>query len=472
MCPRCARRYRAGESLDCPDCEGALQRSVDLTARNGPADDVVQAKLAVSQPGDPAEREAERVATEIVDSPEPTADAEKRIEIQRRGGASGRTVDGRTETRIDALGGGGSPLPPSTRSSFERRLGADFGDVRIHTGAHADAIARSIDAEAFTIGREIGFARGNYRPQDHEGRALLAHELTHVVQQSGATSFAPGGTNESRVKNQEKARSATSVLHRQVSSLGSDVETECQYHFSNAEQIETAAAKRTLRKSSKVADKFTEMLGGLSGRGEFTPTVLDSKYWFAKLYELITYYEITERDKFEYPSFVMHFVPIFYDIYYDALRHYLNDEFDKIHDKWLRHFEQTGSPDGTTVADWMSDIRTSIETGVKAHIKGDMETALRKAYTSYVEKYCLEGVSFNVFREDFFQTNKEIFEKVKAAFFIEMAKKSPSPLSVEATQFTFGAGEAVTGLGLPVERIYEWRAQAWRSALDDLQSGQ
>jgi LysM repeat protein len=77
-------------------------------------------------------------------------------------------------------------LPPSVRSFFEPRFGRSFNDVRVHTGAGADEAAGSLHAEAFAVGNHIGFAAGNYRPTARFGRALIAHELAHVVQQGSA----------------------------------------------------------------------------------------------------------------------------------------------------------------------------------------------------------------------------------------------------------------------------------------------
>jgi hypothetical protein len=87
---------------------------------------------------------------------------------------------------LERLEGTGQPLAPSERSFFEPRFGASFGAVRIHTGGEADYLARSIDARAFTFNRHIVFRAGEFRPESHAGRSLLAHELTHTIQQ-GAT---------------------------------------------------------------------------------------------------------------------------------------------------------------------------------------------------------------------------------------------------------------------------------------------
>jgi hypothetical protein len=80
---------------------------------------------------------------------------------------------------------GGRPLPPAERAFFEPRMGAEFRDVRVHTGPRAEALASGVQARAFTHGRDVVFGRGEYAPGSSRGRELMAHELTHVVQQSG-----------------------------------------------------------------------------------------------------------------------------------------------------------------------------------------------------------------------------------------------------------------------------------------------
>jgi hypothetical protein len=80
--------------------------------------------------------------------------------------------------------GGGAPLPADTRADMEARFGGqDFGDVRVHTGSPAHESARSVNAQAYTVGSNIVFQRDTYDPGSDTGRHMLAHELTHVVQQ-------------------------------------------------------------------------------------------------------------------------------------------------------------------------------------------------------------------------------------------------------------------------------------------------
>lgn len=90
--------------------------------------------------------------------------------------------------------GGGSPLDAGVRADMETRFGHDFGDVRVHTGGAAHESARSVNAHAYTVGSNIVFQRDTYDPASHSGRHMLAHELTHVVQQrSGPVDGADAG---------------------------------------------------------------------------------------------------------------------------------------------------------------------------------------------------------------------------------------------------------------------------------------
>jgi hypothetical protein len=109
-------------------------------------------------------------------------------------------LDPEVAAEIDAQRGGGSPLPRDVRADMEHHLGHDLEGVRVHTGPAADAVSRSVQAEAFTTGSDVFFSQGRYDPGSATGRSLLAHELTHVVQQSTGQV-----ANESRVSHPGEA---------------------------------------------------------------------------------------------------------------------------------------------------------------------------------------------------------------------------------------------------------------------------
>ena len=91
-------------------------------------------------------------------------------------------------SEIQSVHSGGAPLSKDSRDFFEPRFGADFSTVRIHTGSQASGVARQLNARAFTVGNHITFGEGHYSPSSSDGKRLMAHELTHVIQQRGRRS--------------------------------------------------------------------------------------------------------------------------------------------------------------------------------------------------------------------------------------------------------------------------------------------
>lgn len=139
----------------------------------------------------------------------PSMEEEEEGVVQRRteGDADVQTSDG-LQSQIDSLRGEGQPLPETVRAYFEPRFGQDFGGVRLHTGAEGARAARSVNARAFTTGKDIAFGTGQYSPETSSGKRLLAHELTHVVQQ-GAASHIDSGAKHSPTGLMKQSSSAS-----------------------------------------------------------------------------------------------------------------------------------------------------------------------------------------------------------------------------------------------------------------------
>ncbi len=117
-------------------------------------------------------------------------------ELQREpavAGSGGPAAEPDLDRQVRPLRHGGRPLSPALRSFFEPRFGRDFSAVRLHTGAEAARAASAINARAFTLGNHIAFGAGEYAPGSFEGRRLLAHELTHTVQQGHAPALSGPG---------------------------------------------------------------------------------------------------------------------------------------------------------------------------------------------------------------------------------------------------------------------------------------
>jgi hypothetical protein len=136
----------------------------------------IQTKLKFNQPGDQYEREADRVAEKVMRS--------STGQTSRDSGAPAGLQ--RSPNLSSTLGSlrDGQPLPVSLRTFFEPRFGVDLGSVQVHTGPQSSDLARSVNARAFTAGQDIVFGKGEYAPESTRGRHLLAHELTHVMQQN------------------------------------------------------------------------------------------------------------------------------------------------------------------------------------------------------------------------------------------------------------------------------------------------
>jgi hypothetical protein len=108
------------------------------------------------------------------------------LDLQRAVGNSGvgaMLEEERSPVHDVVNSGGGSPLPADVRAEMQGRLGHDFGDVRVHNDSRAHESAQAVNAHAYTVGSNVVFQRDKYDPSSAEGKTMLAHELTHVVQQ-------------------------------------------------------------------------------------------------------------------------------------------------------------------------------------------------------------------------------------------------------------------------------------------------
>jgi Domain of unknown function (DUF4157) len=183
----------SSKSTSCA-CDGSCPR---CQTKNG--------SLNVSKSNDSAEIQADLVAHKIMQMPaqenltlsqsnhsseiiqrkcDSCKDGEEKI--QRKVLPSSGEIPTQSPTHVkNALGSGGKPLDGGTRNFFESRFDRDFSNVRVHTGAAAEKSARDLDAKAYTLGHNVVFGAKQFVPATHEGRSLLAHELTHVIQQSG-----------------------------------------------------------------------------------------------------------------------------------------------------------------------------------------------------------------------------------------------------------------------------------------------
>ncbi|MUG97774.1 DUF4157 domain-containing protein [Scytonema sp. UIC 10036] len=170
----------------------------------------IQFSLTIGQRGDAYEREADAIADRVAAMPRSTASdlATKNSntpdsqQVNRKQSVGMRSLmrqaDGsptptpkNLETSLQQARGNGSPLNANTRTEMEGAFDADFSRVQIHTGREAATLNKSLGARAFTHGNEIFFNSGEYQPQSQQGRHLLAHELTHTLQQGASIQRKP-----------------------------------------------------------------------------------------------------------------------------------------------------------------------------------------------------------------------------------------------------------------------------------------
>lgn len=161
---------------------------------------LVQAKLTVGPAGDASEREADAVASRVMRSlrsdhpgefgaglPErPRRQVRLSTSNATRVGTGGGVVDDETHGKIRRATGRGRPLDAELRGSMERGFGVDFSAVRIHDDPASHQLSAQLSAKAFTTGNDVFFGAGNFQPSSSAGQQLVAHELTHVVQQAPA----------------------------------------------------------------------------------------------------------------------------------------------------------------------------------------------------------------------------------------------------------------------------------------------
>jgi len=185
----------------CPECperkeiqsKPLAEQITPLIRRQADEEEKAQTKLLIQRQ---AEEEEKSAQTKLLQRQEGEEEKEAQTKLQRQAeeeeknaqtkAAPGNApqVTPKIESNIDAMKGGGQRLSESTRAFFEPRFGADFSQVRVHNNTKAAGAAQAINAKAFTTGKDIVFNSDQYSPGTSSGKRLLAHELTHVVQQN------------------------------------------------------------------------------------------------------------------------------------------------------------------------------------------------------------------------------------------------------------------------------------------------
>ncbi len=242
----------------------------------------IQAKLTIGAPGDKYEQEADRVAAQVVNHINSPTTQQSNQNLQReemseedelmkkpeingiqreampevgelqmkQTGDGSMAASAELESSIQQARGGGQPLADNVRKPMEHAFGADFSGVKVHTDARADQLNQSIQAKAFTTGQDVFFRQGAYEPGSRGGQELIAHELTHVVQQSRAA------TNRGRLDHTKETTKAGALLQRMNSGT-----TSAQ----GARPVAANALRIILNKIREHANNLNDMYGKPGG---------------------------------------------------------------------------------------------------------------------------------------------------------------------------------------------------------------
>jgi hypothetical protein len=267
----------------------------------------IQAKLTIGEPGDKYEQEADREASKVVqqinapasvqssqgqseaqteakEEEEKQAKPEKTA-IQRMEAIAGGEASTALETTINGARGRGKQIEEGMQRAMGQAMGADFSEVKVHTDAQADKLNKSVQARAFTKGQDVFFRQGEYNPGSRGGQELLAHELTHVLQQKegmktvqrsiwkwSGTEWSMGSTSSSSTEK------VTDKPVRQGWWKGEEVETDPEKGYE--EEAQTTKKGKAESKEEKVEgvnearDKIVErevglILGKLAPESEY-----------------------------------------------------------------------------------------------------------------------------------------------------------------------------------------------------------
>ena len=285
---------------------GKARAAADFSNRNSQHSFAVMPKLEVGQVGDKFEQEADRTADHVVNGPENHAvqreplpeekvqkatlpeekvqkatlpeekvqkkpvtgetsswiqRAEKKEEekpVQKKSENPSQHEIPETswlENQLNNTKGSGERLSDESRSFMESRFGANFSDVKVHTGIHAGILNRSLNAQAFTHGSDVYFGEGKYNPESRQGKHLLAHELTHVVQQGNAP-ISP------KIQKENSSATTTSAQEEQQTTTSSATTTSAQ-----AEQQTTTSSGGNHELSRLIARLIRDQIDNESLRG-------------------------------------------------------------------------------------------------------------------------------------------------------------------------------------------------------------
>jgi len=383
--------------------------------------------------------------------------------LQRASEGDSHDASSNLESQLSSTKGEGSPLPDEVRSFMEPRFGADFSQVRVHTGSEAVQMNRELHSQAFTHGGDIYFGAG----KSPAATNLTAHELTHVVQQTGAQlqrqqgvqevtdstrpsinmQSLPATSNAATSQNGGSSSEAESTW-RDMGNLRGHPPVRSETNPPNKKVIEDEATYQQRRALAEqmLANQRQRAESMLDRQGNIT----DYRYWFAKVYSFVTDYELkfAESNTFYYPSYVMASVAYFEQIYNDNFNAFSNQ--GPVENHWRQAFEEAArqkqftdmlqeqmmhpltpeDPQGGAMAFLMQSVMGAVKSlvsSMQAHIRFDLPRAEAWVFNSYYSQY--EGVNLADFRPDFMSMSG-VFDNAARDMNQHMAQKLGVPVDL------------------------------------------
>ena len=502
--------------------EEELQMKPLVQRQEAPEEEELQAKPLVQRQEAPEEEELQtKPLVQRQEAPE-----EEELQMKRshqEPEASRNDPSGNLENQLNSSKGGGSPLPDDVRSFMEPRFGADFSQVRVHTDTQAVQMNQAVGAQAFTHGSDIYFGAGK-SPSVSD---LTAHELTHVVQQTGGVqrqqkeitgNAIPGiyrqqrpGSNNSTSQNNTTTQNDTNNQNggsgpgaeptwREMGNLLGKPPVRSETNPPNKNIVEDEAVYNQRRQGAEAS------LGTQKARAESLVTknflgqecVRDYRYWFAKVYSYVTENELkfAASNTFYYPSYVMASVLYFDKIYEDNFKAF--DDGKKVEEHWLSAFKEARSRQDSTwqqavmtvggalaagaatsgagmipggILGWaggrVNDVVVSLTAAMKAHIRYDLPRAEAWVFNNYYSHF--PEAKLDNFRTDFMSMSG-VFDNAAQEMNGDMVKKLGIPDSVMTQLMPQLVQDASMRLWFNADMATE-RADTWQRAEELVSSG-
>ncbi|MEP7359027.1 MAG: DUF4157 domain-containing protein, partial [Anaerolineales bacterium] len=242
----------------------------------------VQPKLQVGPAGDQYEQEADRMAAEVLAMPAEQAAPgqsplqrqaeDEEVQTKAQDPRAGFEAGSEFEDQLRGQKGGGAPLPNTLRSFMEPRLGADFSGVRLHTGSEAAQLNRSISAQAFTHGQDIFLGEGKENVESSAGKQLLAHELTHTIQQGAA----PVRRKRAAKQSDQIQRHSEGELEDQLATAAVEDEERVQLKRDETVQRHPIAPSTEVGHEASFGDRKTTEMRQIASNSIFIQKVRDA----------------------------------------------------------------------------------------------------------------------------------------------------------------------------------------------------